>query len=102
MMKQCDPDPDLQILPREVRDVLGLTDRQMQVALGMVRGEQGKQTAHRIGMGPRTIDVHRREIYNRLEAENGYEATTIVTSAIVRHWATVLIRTAIVFGRAFP
>lgn len=95
-------DPDLQALPPEVRDVLALTDRQMQVALGIMRGEVTKAIAARIGCNPRTVEVYRTQIFDRLGANGANDAAVIVASAFAHHWAMTLIRTAIVFGRAYP
>jgi DNA-binding CsgD family transcriptional regulator len=102
MMKQCDPDPDLQILPRAVREELRLTDRQMQAALGILRGETSKATARRIGCHPRTLEIYRGQLFDRLNASGANEACVIVAAVLLRYWALMLIRTAIVFGRAFP
>lgn len=45
----------------------GLTDRQMEVLTYIARGKASKEIASQLGLSPKTVDVHRSRIMDRLQ-----------------------------------
>lgn len=52
-----------------------LTNRQMEVARGIVRGETPRETARRLGMSVKTYDTHRGAALRRLGTRNNVTMT---------------------------
>jgi len=59
----------------------GLTDRQRQVLHGLLEGESNKQIARELGISPRTVEIHRRCLLDRLEARTTADAIRIAVYA---------------------
>jgi DNA-binding NarL/FixJ family response regulator len=93
---------DPRLVPVEIRDSLGLTPRQFDVVLLLADGRCSKQIANTLKLSPRTIEIYRIEIADRL-VEKGVcrhrSATGVVaavTLAIATHWAATLVRAALI------
>ena len=59
----------------------GLTGRQRQVLRGLLEGESNKQIARHLGISPRTVEIHRRCLLDRLEARTTADAIRIAVYA---------------------
>ena len=57
-----------------------LTRREQDVLACVVKGESNKEAARRLGISPRTIEVHRSRIMEKLEAKNTADLIRIVMS----------------------
>ena len=57
-----------------------LTSREQDVLDCIVKGESNKEAARRLGISPRTIEVHRSRIMEKLEAKNAADLIRIVMS----------------------
>jgi two-component system, LuxR family, response regulator FixJ len=57
---------DPELAPRHAR----LTPREMEVMLLVVRGLQNKQIAYELGVSPRTIELHRARVMEKMQARN--------------------------------
>ena len=55
-----------------------LTLREQEVLVCIVEGESNKETARRLGISPRTVEVHRARIMEKLEAKNAVDLIRIV------------------------
>ena len=56
-----------------------LTPREREVFQAMVSGLSNKQTAYRLNISPRTVEVHRANLMNRLEASSFAEVVRLGT-----------------------
>lgn len=76
---------NLQFLKQQVgaaqTAVGGLTGRQRQVLRGLLEGESNKQIARDLGISPRTVEIHRRCLLDRLEARTTADAIRIAVYA---------------------
>lgn len=95
-------DPEFEALPREIWARLPLNPRQKQVALGIMQGRTTKEIARRCGCDYRTVETYRLQIRERLGIRCARDVAPILAAEITRHWAATLVKTAIVFARAFP
>ncbi|MBI5276914.1 MAG: response regulator transcription factor [Burkholderiales bacterium] len=68
--------PDLQSWARE-----RLTEREAQVLVHVVAGEHNRDIAARLGISPRTVEVHKARILEKLGAKNVVELVRLVDSA---------------------
>ena len=59
------------------REVARLTQRQQQVLMGIVQGSSNKQIARDLGISPRTVEIHRGLMMERLEARTTADAMRI-------------------------
>ena len=59
----------------------GLTPRERDVLSGLVNGEANKTIAHRLGISPRTVEIHRANLMAKLGAGNLSEALRIAFTA---------------------
>ena len=57
-----------------------LTSREQDVLDCIVKGESNKEAARRLGISPRTIEVHRSRIMEKLDAKNAADLIRIVMS----------------------
>jgi FixJ family two-component response regulator len=57
-----------------------LTRREQEVLGWLVKGESNKEAARRLGISPRTIEVHRSRIMEKLDARNTADLIRIVMS----------------------
>jgi FixJ family two-component response regulator len=57
-----------------------LTSREQDVLSCIVKGESNKEAARRLGISPRTIEVHRSRIMEKLDAKNAADLIRIVMS----------------------
>lgn len=57
-----------------------LTSREQDVLDCIMKGESNKEAARRLGISPRTIEVHRSRIMEKLEAKNAADLIRIVMS----------------------
>lgn len=57
-----------------------LTRREQDVLACLVKGESNKEAARRLGISPRTIEVHRSRIMEKLDAKNTADLIRIVMS----------------------
>ncbi|KPH06164.1 hypothetical protein AOG23_24655 [Rhizobium acidisoli] len=58
-----------------------MTPREREVLLGLVAGETGKLIARRLGISPRTVELHRARVMERLGARTLSEAVFLAASA---------------------
>lgn len=58
-----------------------MTPREREVLLGLVAGETGKVIAGRLGISPRTVELHRARVMERLGARTLSEAVFLAASA---------------------
>jgi PAS domain S-box-containing protein len=58
-----------------------MTPREREVLLGLVAGETGKVIARRLGISPRTVELHRARVMERLGARTLSEAVFLAASA---------------------
>jgi DNA-binding NarL/FixJ family response regulator len=59
------------------RDVLKLTRRETQVLERLARGLSASEAARELGISPKTIDVHKRNLYAKLGARSQVEAVAV-------------------------
>jgi DNA-binding NarL/FixJ family response regulator len=52
-----------------------LTQRQQQVAEQVVRGASNKEIAYTLNLSPRTVEIHRYNIFHKLGVRNAVELT---------------------------
>ena len=69
---------DLKVLNFPGREPL--TRREQDVLACLVQGESNKEAARRLGISPRTIEVHRSRVMEKLEARNTADLIRIVMS----------------------
>ena len=58
-----------------------LTSREMDVMRGLVRGHPNKTIAYDLGISPRTVEIHRANLMNKLEVPSLSEALRIAFAA---------------------
>jgi FixJ family two-component response regulator len=58
-----------------------MTPREREVLLGLVVGETNKVIARRLGISPRTVEMHRAHVMERLGARTLSEAVLLAASA---------------------
>ena len=83
-------------LPPHVREVLAtegtadplqrLSPRQRQILQGIAEGHSTKELAYRLGLSPKTVETHRRELMERL----GIDEVAGLTRFAVRHGLTTI------------
>jgi two-component system response regulator FixJ len=66
---------------RALGELALLTPRQRQVFDSMVAGQSTKETARGLGLSPRTVEIHRREIMKRLKSKSLAELTRLSCAA---------------------
>jgi two-component system, NarL family, response regulator LiaR len=66
---------DLRGAPPVITQMAGLSPRQIQVLRGVAFGMANKTIADRLRIGVRTVQTHRREIYQKLNVRSTAEAT---------------------------
>jgi len=72
----------LKLQIRAARSAVGsLTSRQRQVLHGLLEGGSNKQIARDLGISPRTVEIHRRSLMERLEARTTADAIRIAVYA---------------------
>jgi len=69
----------------EVRDVSSLTPRERQVLAEIMAGASNKVAGRKLGISPRTIEVHRARIMDKLGAKNACDLVRIVLGQGSRH-----------------
>lgn len=62
------------LLSRESLGLLGLTDREADILLGIAQGRTNKQIAASLYVSPFTVKTHLQHLYRKLEVENRTEA----------------------------
>ena len=62
----------------EVGDVSSLTPRERQVLAKIMAGASNKEAGRALGISPRTIEVHRARIMEKLGAKNACDLARIV------------------------
>jgi two-component system, LuxR family, response regulator FixJ len=62
----------------EVGDVSSLTPRERQVLREIMAGASNKEAGRTLGISPRTIEVHRARIMEKLGAKNAADLVRIV------------------------
>lgn len=55
-----------------------LTERQRQVAAWMARGLTNRQIAEKLQISPKTLDIHRADVYDKLEVKTSAAVAAIV------------------------
>ena len=60
--------------------VAEMTSREREVLLGLVAGETNKEIARRLGISPRTVEIHRAHVMERLGARTLSEAVLLAAS----------------------
>ena len=60
--------------------VARLTNRERQVLDGLVAGQANKAIARDLGMSPRTVEVHRARVMEKMQAESLSELVRLVVS----------------------
>lgn len=73
-LKRCDYDDSLSRLSAREREVLPL----------MLNGGSSKGIGRRLGISPKTVDVHRANILRKLEVANARELTSRFRAAVMR------------------
>lgn len=73
-LKRCDYDNSLSRLSGRERDVLPL----------MLDGGSSKEVGRRLGISPKTVDVHRANILRKLEVANARELTSRFRAAVMK------------------
>jgi FixJ family two-component response regulator len=61
--------------------VAGLTPREREVLVGLVEGGTNKSIANKLGISPRTVELHRSQVMNRLNADSLTELLQTALSA---------------------
>ena len=62
----------------EARQLIGtLTPRERDVLEGLLEGESNKEMAKRLGLSPRTVEIHRANMMSRLNAQSTSDAVRI-------------------------
>jgi FixJ family two-component response regulator len=61
--------------------VARLTPREREVLVGLVEGGTNKSIGQKLGISPRTVELHRAQVMNRLNASNLTELLQIALSA---------------------
>jgi len=69
----------------EVRDVSSLTPRERQVLAEIMAGASNKVAGRKLGISPRTIEVHRARIMEKLGVKNACDLVRIVLGQGSRH-----------------
>jgi DNA-binding NarL/FixJ family response regulator len=71
-------------LSRESLGLLGLTDREMDILLGIARGRANKQIAARLYVSPFTVKTHLQHVYRKLAVRSRTEALSRVLELLDR------------------
>jgi DNA-binding CsgD family transcriptional regulator len=71
--------------PSEAGDVSSLTPRERQVLAEIMAGASNKVAGRTLGISPRTIEVHRARIMEKLGAKNACDLARIVLRQGPRH-----------------
>lgn len=61
--------------------VARLTPREHEVLVGLLEGGTNKSIGRKLGISPRTVEVHRAQVMNRLNASSLTELLTIALAA---------------------
>jgi two-component system response regulator FixJ len=69
----------------DVGDISSLTPRERQVLAEIMAGASSKEAGRTLGISPRTIEVHRARIMEKLGAKNGCDLVRIVLGQGPRH-----------------
>jgi DNA-binding CsgD family transcriptional regulator len=69
----------------DVGDVGALTPRERQVLAQIMAGASNKEAGRTLGISPRTIEVHRARIMEKLGAKNACDLVRIVLRQGPRH-----------------
>ena len=69
----------------ETGDVSSLTPRERQVLAEIMAGASNKEAGRALGISPRTIEVHRARIMEKLGARNACDLVRIVLRQGPRH-----------------
>ena len=69
----------------DVGDVSSLTPRERQVLAQIMAGASNKEAGRTLGISPRTIEVHRARIMEKLGARNACDLVRIVLRQGPRH-----------------
>ena len=69
----------------ETGDVRSLTPRERQVLAQIMAGVSNKEAGRTLGISPRTIEVHRARIMEKLGAKNACDLARIVLRQGARH-----------------
>jgi len=69
---------------QEARDLLSLlTPREKEILDQLVMGHANKVVAHQLGISPRTVEIHRASIMEKLHARN---LSNVVRTALAASW----------------
>ena len=69
---------------KEARDLLSLlTPREREILDQLVKGHANKVVAHQLGISPRTVEIHRASIMEKLNARN---LSNVVRTALAASW----------------
>jgi two-component system response regulator FixJ len=71
--------------PAEVRGMDLLTRREREVLLQVVAGASNKEAGRTLGISPRTVEVHRARIMEKLDAKNAADLVRIALGHGARH-----------------
>ncbi len=72
------------LLSSESLGLLGLTDREMDILLGIARGRTNKQIAARLYVSPFTVKTHLQHVYRKLAVRSRTEALSRVLELLDR------------------
>jgi two-component system response regulator FixJ len=71
--------------PSEVGDLSSLTPRERQVLAEIMAGASNKEAGRTLGISPRTIEIHRARIMEKLGAKNAADLVRIVLGQGASH-----------------
>lgn len=66
---------------RALKLISRLSPREHQVMRGLAHGYSSKEIANHLGISPRTVEIHRANVIDRLEARSSTEVVRLVTEA---------------------
>ena len=77
-MQFADANLEIELERREARErSLKLSKREKEVLIGLIRGGSNKMIAKTLGLSPRTVEIHRANTFQKLDAKNAADAVRL-------------------------